>query len=97
MKMSFRRRWHRLVRNVRWRMGWRHCRHCRQFSRIKWIKDVVLFADEPPMFYHLECTRCGARTAVMPTCITESAARSLGFDSFDDYSKKVSQRDEPTA
>jgi hypothetical protein len=69
--------------------GWRRCPCCRKFTRIKWVKDVIYFEDEPPLFSHWECSNCGATTPSAPTWLTLDAVESLGYESFDDYCQKL--------
>jgi len=77
-----------------YRRGWRYCPCCRKFVEIKWVQDVVLFEDEPPMFSHWECSNCGATTPVSPTILTEDAVRRLGYKDFSEYCRKVLKRKE---
>lgn len=87
--MTLRRRLYRWVRNFRVRfLHWRYCSICRTFSKIRWVKDPVYHPEEPPMFYHYECARCGTQTSTQPTSLTEDACQSLGYSSFSDYAAK---------
>ena len=76
------------IRNLKYRLGWRHCGKCRTFSWIRWVKDWVVDPDEPSMFYHWECSNCGISTTVQPTLNTEKAVRSLGFENFECFAKE---------
>lgn len=75
--------------NIKYRMGWRVCPSCGKFARIAWVKDWVMHPDEPPLFWHYECTACGAATDIMPSVLSEKAVRGLGFENFDKFAEEV--------
>ena len=84
--------WYRIKRlwritQVRW-FGYRGCDRCRKLVKPRFVKDVVLFEDEPPLFGHYECPGCGLATPIMPSGLTEDAVRKLGYGSFDDYARR---------
>lgn len=80
---KWKRRW------VRWRRL-RHCRYCRAVMRPRWVKDVVLFEDEPPLFAHWECPACNRKlTPVYPTAITEQTLLRLGYRDIAEYVDQV--------
>ena len=88
IKWWLKRKWKRFL----FKRGWRYCPICRKFARILWVKEVVLFEDEPPMFYRWQCQNCGAKTPVIPTGLTISAVTSLGYEDFDAYCKKLMEK-----
>jgi hypothetical protein len=78
----------RFWKRLKYRLGWRLCEKCRGFHKIKWVKDVIYHPEEPPMFYHWECTNCGNATPVRPSGLTEEVVRKLGYKNFIDYAKR---------
>ena len=78
----------RVWRYIQSRLGWATCPVCKEWRRIRWVKDWIIHPEEPPMFCHYECTGCGARTEVMPTALTEHAVKKLGYKDFADWAKK---------
>ena len=78
--------WHkRLAHRVKFKFGWRDCPNCRQFAHFSWEKEWVHHPEEPPLFVYYVCGACGWRTKTMPSWLTESAVRSLGYQDFEDY------------
>lgn len=71
--------YHRWCRRRLVDIGWRLCSSCRGFHRFIWVKDWILFEDEPPMFVHYECAGCGRRTDTIASTV-QSAADSSGAD-----------------
>ena len=61
-------------------IGYRDCPVCGSNATLKTVKDIVVFYDEPPMFYHWNCTNCKVETPPLPTSITKKAAESVGID-----------------
>lgn len=68
-----------ILRSVQIKLGWRDCPACGEFVRVRWVKDCVLFVDEPPMFFHWECPRCRAKSNVQPTFLITEALASHGL------------------
>ena len=91
--MTLRKWLHRRWKRFLYRRGWRYCPVCRKFAKIKWVKDVVLHEDEPPMFFHWTCSNCGARTPIAATGLTQDAVKSLGYKDFDDYVGRILKRE----
>lgn len=79
----------RCVEKWKRRHGWEDCPSCGECVRPRWVKDCVVFEDEPPLFFHYECQKCGYSTGINPTSLTDSAVRSLGFKDFSEYADKV--------
>jgi DNA-directed RNA polymerase subunit RPC12/RpoP len=65
-----------------WRklLSYKDCPVCGHKATVKAVQNIVLFYDEPPMFYHWHCVKCGAETPPLPTRITEEAAKKAGID-----------------
>jgi len=83
------RRWlKRFWKRLQYRWGWRRCHGCRGWHKVRWVKDWVVHPEEPPMFYHYECSGCGARTSTTPSVLSEDAARKLGYKDFAEYAEK---------
>jgi hypothetical protein len=40
------------------------------------------------MFVEWKCAGCGKRSGLMPTTLTTSAVKSLGYKDFNDYAEK---------
>lgn len=81
------------LRHVLEKLGWQDCPECNSFIKPKWVQDWIYDPEEPPMFYHYECRRCGARTDTIPSPLTEKSVKRLGFKDFHDYYKRVILRD----
>ncbi len=73
---------------IKYFLGWRDCTNCGNFVKIKWIKDWILYEDEPSMFGHWECSKCKASTETQPTRITEDVVKKLGFKNFNHFMEK---------
>jgi hypothetical protein len=62
---------------------------------MKFTQVQVLFPDEPPLFFKVECQRCGWTTGTLPSVLTEQAVRKMGFKDFEEYvqaSNEIQQR-----
>lgn len=81
-----------LIQKVQKRFGWDMCPCCRNWRRIKIVQDPVVFEEEPPMFFHYECTGCGARTVTLPTSLTEDALKELGYSSYDAFLEELKEK-----
>lgn len=69
-------------------MGWRHCGKCRSFNKIKFVKDVIYHEDEPPIFHHWECSKCGRASPIQPSRLMDDSAKSFGYNDFMDFAKQ---------
>ncbi len=76
-------------RRLRTRFGWIDCPQCGEFRRPRWVKDWLVFEDEPPLFGHWYMPCCGARTETEATPMMNEAARSFGARDFDDFMDKT--------
>lgn len=61
--------------------GFHKCPQCGEQS-LQWVKDWLLFPDEPPILYHWECTSCNVRSDVQETSMATEAAKQFGYSSF---------------
>ncbi len=77
-----------VIRKIQYRLGWRFCMQCRTFTKIKFVKDWVIHEEEPPMFYHYQCSSCGFSSETLPSLLMDSAAKHHGYKNFNDFAKK---------
>lgn len=56
---------------------------------VKWVKDVLLHPEEPPILGHWQCANpdCLARTDIMSAPWADSIARDMGYPTYMDALK----------
>ena len=74
-------RW--LKRFFRHLAGYSDCPVCHE-QTIQWVKDPVLFEDEPPLFGHWQCfnPNCAVSTEIESTEWADKIAREHGYKTF---------------
>lgn len=72
--------WDRFKLWLAYRKGRKDCPQCDKPAGVRWVKDVVLFEDEPPLFFHWECDGCGFATGPTPSSLTVDAAAKVGSE-----------------
>lgn len=72
-----------ITRWLRKLRGYRDCPKCGQ-QTVKFVKDVLLFDDEPPMLAHWECENpdCRARTETESLPWADKIAKEHGYETF---------------
>jgi hypothetical protein len=52
------------------------------------VQDIVVYADEPPIFFHYECPACGAKSEIQPTVVAEAAIQEMGYKDFRHFARE---------
>ena len=79
-----------LINNYKIKLGYIICPFCKNFIKPKFVKDYIYHSDEPPLFYHYSCPKCGIWLSTStPSILTERAVKQLGFKDFNDYIKSI--------
>jgi len=69
--------------------GWRRCPVCRGWHKIKRDQEIVVFKDEPPMFFRYTCTGCGFDYGVWSRVVSDHVLKLMGYRDFLHYAKAV--------
>ncbi len=64
------------------------CPKCKVTRWFKWEKDWIYHPEEPPMFAHWLCCKCGWKSPIEPTKLTEDVIRKKFGMSVEEFTKK---------
>ena len=76
---------HKLWRAWRKFNAWEDCEGCGSEMSMHFVKDWVYHPEEPPMFYHFECTVCNHISSMQHSILMDEAAKKFGYDDFPSY------------
>jgi hypothetical protein len=64
-------------------LGYNECPICHE-QTVQWVKDPILFEDEPPLLGHWQCfnTDCLVRTETESTAWADKIANEFGYSTY---------------